>query len=166
MEAVFGKSVVVLGNEVQDVPDHHIGMYLTPLGDRKVAVGDPALGMAIYDGLPSEQKTLQIRRDTAAFRPFMNVIGVLEDRGFEVVRIPLLLTDVPRVYVTYNNAILETRDGEKRIYMPVYGISGMDRAGGQAFRDQGWKVIPVNVGDIYTHTGSLRCMVGIVRRGK
>ena len=94
----------------------------------------------------------------------MNVIDSLESQGFEVVRIPLVLTTTPRVYVTYNNAILETRDGEKRIYMPVYGIPGLDWAGTRAFENQGWKVIPVNVSDVYTYTGSLRCMVGVIRR--
>ena len=31
-----------------DAPDHHVGMYLMPVGDRTVLVGDPRLGEPLF----------------------------------------------------------------------------------------------------------------------
>jgi hypothetical protein len=60
--------------------------------------------------------------------------------------------------------MLERRGSEKRVYMPVYGIPALDRAAGEVFETQGWRVIPVRVAKLYRYTGSLRCQVGIIKR--
>ncbi|MBL7076136.1 MAG: hypothetical protein ISS31_01565 [Kiritimatiellae bacterium] len=163
----LGRHVVTLGRTPHDTPDHHIGMYLTPLGNRTVAVADPDLGRSILNRPPRTQREcgIDIETDESAYEPFRCVITEFEAKGFTVVRIPMLLTTTPRVYVTYNNAILETRDEDKRIYMPVYDLPRLDDAATRIFEAQGWNVIPVRVGKVYQHTGSLRCLVGIIRRG-
>ena len=88
----------------------------------------------------------------------------MEQNGFHIVPVPLLLTRTPCVYVSYNNLILERRGGKKRMYMPVYGIPTLDQAAGEVFATQGWQVSPVRVAQLYRHTGSLRCQVGIIQR--
>ena len=50
------------------------------------------------------------------------------------------------------------------VYMPVYGIPALDAAARAVFEGQGWSVLPVDVKDVYRHTGSLRCLVGIIER--
>ena len=35
----------MIGDRPEDVPNHHIGMYLTPLGNGRLAVADPDLGL-------------------------------------------------------------------------------------------------------------------------
>lgn len=160
----LGRDVVPIGRVGADVPDHHIGMYLTPLGDGRVAVASPDLGARLYRALPLEDQTLELLDDAAAFEPFARVADDLRGHGFTVVEVPLLLTATPRVYVSYNNALLERRDGVGVVYMPVYGIDALDRAAGDVFRDLGWRVEPVRVGNVYTYTGSLRCLVGVVSR--
>ena len=159
----FNKTVIAIGNETTDVPDHHIGMYLTPLGNGAVAVGDPDLGLALTGDLP-EASTLAIERDTSKYAPFRFVAEALEAKGLRVVRIPMLLTTRPQVYVTYNNAIQETRGSQKRIYMPTYGIPTLDQAATAVYEKEGWTVLPINVTKVYTYTGSLRCLIGILRR--
>ena len=160
------RRIVTLGRRSGDLPDHHIGMYLTPLGNGVVAVGDPDLGRAILDRTANGQLEQQfdIQRASDACTPFRYVIAQLEAAGIEVIRVPMLLTKTPRVYVTYNNAILEQRAGEKRIYMPVYDLPALDAEATRVFEQQGWKVFPIRVGKVYQHTGSLRCLVGIIRR--
>lgn len=164
MEASLGKRIVAIGETPEDVPDHHICMYLTPLGERRVAIADPWLGLKLYLQDPAGE-SIDVETDTSKYEPFGNVIRHMEQQGYDVVRVPFLLTRTPRVYVSYNNAILERRRDGKVIYMPVYGIPNLDRAAGAAFEAQGWRVIPVRVGKLYRHTGSLRCQVGIIRRG-
>jgi hypothetical protein len=141
-------------------------MYVTPLGNNAVVVGDPFLGRKICDGLPDGGGSVAIDRDDTKYASFVRVRESLEKAGLRVVRVPLVLTQLDRVYVTYNNSILETRTGEKRIYMPVYGVQALDDAARKVYEAEGWKVLPVPVGKVYRQTGSLRCLVGVIRREK
>ena len=159
-----GKNVIALGTDPADVPDHHVGMYLTPLGNNTVAAADPDLGLRMLGRDGATRSGVDVETDPRRYIPFSNVIEQLQDRGIEVVRIPMLLTKTPRVYVTYNNAICERVGGTKRIYMPVYGIPELDHAATAAFEEQGWEVHPVRVKSVYRCTGSLRCLVGVIRR--
>ncbi len=163
IETTFKKHAVVIGESGAEVPDHHIGMYLTPLGNSTVALGDPDMGRRLCRELGIAE-SVELESDESAYEPFRNVIRVMQTQGFKIVRVPLVLTTTPRVYLTYNNAILESDAGHKRIYMPVYGVTALDRAATRIFQQQGLTVLPVRVGKIYRHTGSLRCLVGIIDR--
>jgi hypothetical protein len=165
IEETSGREAVVLGDGPADVPDHHVGMFVTPLGNGVVAVADPDLGAQLVGERELEASGISMERDDDALGRFHRVAADLEAAGLEVVRVPLLLTDRPRVYVSYNNALLEQRDGERIIYMPIYGIDSLDSAAADVFERQGWHVEPIRVGDLYQHTGSLRCLVGVVERG-
>ncbi len=163
MEGVLKKRLIVIGDTQEDVPDHHICMFLTPFGDKRVAIADPVLGLELYRRNPAGE-AVDIETDTAKFEPFLNVIRCMEQQGFKVVHVPFLLTRTPRVYVSYNNVILERRGNRKILYMPVYGVPALDRAAGEVFEGEGWQVVPVRVSKLYRHTGSLRCQVGIISR--
>jgi len=160
----LGRDVVSIGRDGSDVPDHHIGMYLTPLGDGVVAVASPRLGHRLYRALPASEQILDLDEDPAELARFDRVAMDLRSQGLEVVEVPLLLTSTPRVYVSYNNALLERRDGVGRVYMPVYGIAALDDAAAGVYRENGWLVERVRVGEVYGHAGSLRCLVGVVSR--
>jgi hypothetical protein len=159
----LGRKLIVIGQTPADVPDHHIGMYLTPLGDGTVVVGDPDMGIDLLGGaaLPGG---LAPTRDQAKLEQFRRVIRELETTGLRIVRVPLVPTDKSRVYLTYNNALQETRAGQKRIYMPVYGIPRLDAAATRVFEQEGWHVVPIRVAKVYQYTGSLRCLVGVLER--
>jgi hypothetical protein len=49
--------------------------------------------------------------------------------------------------------------------MPTYGIDELDRAATAVFGAAGLEVFEVDVSLLYRHTGSLRCQVGVIRRG-
>lgn len=160
----LGRKVVRLGMDAGEVPDHHIGMYVTPLGRNAVAVGDPFLGKELCAGLPDGGKGMEIEEDETKYAPFVKAREELERAGVRVVRLPLVLTRLPRVFVTYNNCLLETRPGEHRVYMPVYGVPVLDDAAKRVYEAEGWEVLPIRVGKVYRFTGSLRCLVGVIRR--
>ena len=161
LEETLGKPIMLLGDTPDDVPKHHIGMYLTPLGNRVVAVGDPNWGQEVYDPINTHNATATAPE---SFKPFRFVINTLEKKGFTVIRVPLVVTSQPQVYITYNNGIMETRNGKKYFYMPTYDIPELDNIAAAVFEQQGITVKRVRVNNIYHQTGSLRCLVGIMRR--
>jgi hypothetical protein len=162
----FGKKVVRIGDDARDMPDHHIGMYLTPLGNGRLAVADPDMGLQMCRELNNITKIagVTVETDSACYKPFRNVIQLLQDQHIDFIRVPMILTTLPRVYATYNNAIVEERHGVRRIFMPTYGVPELDRRAAALFEEQGLQVIPVRVSKLFKHTGSLRCLVGVIRR--
>jgi hypothetical protein len=162
MEQIFGRDSARIGQRPSEIPDHHIGMVVTPLGDGIVAVADPDLGRELAE--TTDVSPVEIERDDARYEPFRAVATILEDQGLTVVRVPMLLTTTPRVFVTYNNALLETRSDGRHIFMPVYELPQLDAAAAQVFEEQGLSVHPIRVADVYEHTGSLRCLVGVIAR--
>ena len=164
LEEELQRIPVQIGRNGRDVPDHHIGMYLTPLGGGLVAVANPRLGARLYRQLPEEEQVLELDDDPDQLERFDRVAEDLRSQGIEVVEVPLLVTRQARVFVSYNNALLETRDGRATVYMPVYGIDSLDAAAAAVFEEQGWDVEPVRVQKVFRHTGSLRCLVGVVSR--
>lgn len=165
IERTFGKTVVRIGDEARDMPDHHIGMYLTPLGNGRLAVADPDMGLQMCKKLNiAEIGGVAVETDMACYQPFRNVIQLLHEQHIEIVRVPMILTTLPRVYATYNNAIVEERNGVRRLFMPTYGVPEIDQRAAQIFAEQNIEVIPVRVSKLFKHTGSLRCLVGVIRR--
>lgn len=109
----------------------------------------------------------------------------LQKKGYRVFRVPLLqqwqedlptFTDEqlsndsyrPRLnypILTYNNVLLESRENEKRVYLPQYGLATLDESAQQSWEEIGYKVIQV---DGFTtsalYGGALRCSVKVLRR--
>lgn len=105
----------------------------------------------------------------------------LEEAGFHVVRIPLLILsshtpgDIwyhPSPLLTYNNVLLdehgaddeECRERRVRVSMPVYGIPELDEYAFRIYRDLlGYDVVPVEGFTWLTmREGSLRCSVQVL----
>ncbi|MBN2703200.1 MAG: hypothetical protein JXR23_03225 [Pontiellaceae bacterium] len=63
----------------------------------------------------------------ACYQPFRNAIQLLHDQHIEIVRVPMILTTLPRVYATYNNSIVEERNGVLRLFMPTCGVPEIDQ---------------------------------------
>lgn len=161
-----GKAPVILGETAADVPGHHIGMFVTPLDERRVLVGDPDVGIALFAASAADPAALPLpidRRDDSLQR-FRNVANQLEARGFEVIRAPLVPLVDGLTYVTYNNALLEHRDGALHAYVPQFGLDSMDAAGRAAYEDAGVVVHPIRVDDVYRYNGTVRCLVNVVSR--
>jgi len=166
LAAETGKRVVLLGEAPGDVPEHHIGMYLAPLGRKTVAVGDAGLAAKLLREAGREGLLTELGADLSPERVarFANPARLLEEQGFRVVRLPLLPLSTPKVFVTYTNLVMERREGRGIVYLPVYGIDVLDAAARSTFEAEGFEVRPVDVSAVYACRGSLRCLVNVLAR--
>ncbi len=167
LRRVTGLEPVIIGRRPEDVPPHHVGMFLTPLDDarRTVLVGDPRLGLALLTPQAEARLPRPVLRAPAFLERFERVAREVRRAGFRVIRTPLVPLDDRLTYVTYNNVIMERRvDGKLHAYVPQFGLSALDAAGRRAFTDQGVVVHPIDVSRIYRHNGTVRCLVNVLDR--
>lgn len=162
LEDFSGLRVELIGDAPEDVPEHHIGMILTPLPDGRVVVADARRTPADIDaartaGLPAAQ-------DEDLARRCDHVAAWLTARGYDVVRMPLIPTGLPKAWMTYNNIVFEQRAGAWRVFMPIYGAPAQDAAAQAAWEALGAEVIAVDVRGVFLHRGSVRCLTQILRR--
>ena len=127
----FGTEVIVIGSAASPPPLEHIDMFLTPLGDGRVLVGDPMGAVCTllrvpwarwahyearfnrprargYSGPPFSLFDVLERNGTGVLSRWFDTLAArLAARGLEVHRMPLLVTDEEGQLpiVTYNNVI-------------------------------------------------------------
>jgi len=167
LAAVLDRRVVLL----HDAPDHHTAMYMVPVGNRTVLVGDPELARRLlveagkdgeaagwFPGGPDFSPATQARFDAVA--------GQCRAAGYRVVRIPVVPGCDGRTYLTYVNAIMEERDGRRVVYMPVFAAAdALNRAAARVWADLGYEVHRVRCDSCYRYFGTLHCLVNVLRRG-
>ena len=160
----LAQDLIWLGDAPGDVPRHHIMMYMMPLDDGTVAVGDVRAGVALLgrepagDGLELDDVDVQARR-------FDHAAELLAARGFHVVRVPALVLAGGGAFVTYTNALFDRRGAQKIVYLPTYRLPELDRAAIAFYEQQGFEVHPIDVSTIYKLDGSLGCLVNVLARG-
>ncbi|MBI5490485.1 MAG: hypothetical protein HY905_24330 [Deltaproteobacteria bacterium] len=166
LAARFDRDVLLLGASRDDVPEHHIGMFVTPIGGGTVAVGDVDLGRTLMGGGEGELPaglTADFSPSTSA--KFRRVAEELRRAGLEVVPVPLVPTTTPFVFVTYNNVLLDDREDGRHVLVPTYGLETLDAAGRAVWENLGFTVHPIDVSRLFVHGGALRCVAAVVRRG-
>lgn len=170
-----GLDVVRIGDDAAPSPDHHIGMFLTPLGDGRVAYADVGAGLAaIGDAALLEVASgerVRVDRLAETRARFDRVREDLEASGLVPVPIPLVPTTERYVFLGYDNVLLDeraTRGGGTRLHvlLPVYGVDALDEAAANAWRERADAVVhPIPVHDIFRLGGTVRCLVApLVRR--
>jgi hypothetical protein len=173
LAADLGRPVLRLGT-TGPVPNHHIGMFVTPLGAGRVAVGDPdaairALRTSV--ALPGDHllevggELLALDLSDERLDRFRRVADELRAAGLEVVSIPLLPTREPFVYLSYNNVLCDRRGGRLHVLLPVYGVAALDAAATSAWEQAGAVVHAIDVSAIFRLGGSVRCLVAPLERG-
>lgn len=161
LEDVLQRRVILF----DDAPDHHVGMYLMPVGDRTVLVGDPRLAEPLLRS-SDFQPSFTPDFSAAAVARFEAVAQRCRAAGYRVVRIPVVPGEDGRTYLTYVNAILDQRDGQRIVYMPVFAdADALNRAAASVWRELGYEVRPVSCDACYRHFGTLHCLVNVLRRG-
>ncbi len=162
LHAELGRPVVLL-----DVaPPHHAGMFMMPIGDNRVMVGDPKLAAAIM-GVEEFETLLP---DGADFRietidQFDAVAEQVEASGAQVIRMPVVSSPDGRSYLAYLNVILDQRNGQRTVYLPVYqGAEPLNAMATQIWTEAGFTVVPIDCTSAYRHGGSLRCLVNVLQR--
>jgi hypothetical protein len=159
LHARLGQRLVWLGTTLGDVPRHHIMMYMMPIDDHTVAVGDIRAGVALLGDTPLPLDDIAVE----AAR-FDHAAAELAVQGFHVVRVPALVLAGAGSYVTYTNALFDRRGDQRIIYMPTYALPALDDAGRRFWEAQGFEVHPIDVSQIYRLNGSLGCLVNVLAR--
>ena len=161
----FAQELIWLGDVLGDVPRHHIMMYMVPLDDTTIAVGDVRAGAALYAADPLRAPLALDDLDLQA-RRFDRAAAELAARGFHVVRVPALVLAGAGSYVTYTNALFDRRDdGTRVVYLPTYRQPALDHAARAFYQAHGFAVVPIDVAPIYQLNGSLGCLVNVLARG-
>lgn len=159
--------VVVVG---RPVPPHiHVDMYLTMFDQNTVMLGDPIAGGDLLEkcqqqtplvALPSFD-TWTIAAQQVVAPQYEEVWRELHQRGLRVLRVPILHGEQGGV-LTWNNALVERRGAERRVYLPVYGVPLLDDEAARAFRDAGSRVFAIDVSGIAPDGGTVRCITNVL----
>ncbi len=162
----FRQEVIWLGDEVGDVPQHHMMMYAVPLDEHRVAVGDVHAGAKLLATEPAGQ-TLAVDPDLDGdARRFDHAAQLLADHGFKIVRFPVVVLAGGGSYVTYTNALFDRApDGQRVVYLPTYRLPVLDHEAQRIYEEMGYLVHPIDVAPIYNLNGSLGCLVNVMKRG-
>jgi hypothetical protein len=142
------------------VPQHHVMMYLVPVDDRTVVVGDVRLGMRLLGDTPAPG----LADAGAQAARFDRAAALAAAAGFRVVRAPVLVLAGAGAYVTYTNALFDRRGDTRIVYLPTYRIPALDHAAIALWRELGFEVHPIDVSSIYELSGSLGCLVNVLAR--
>jgi hypothetical protein len=152
-------------------PDHHVAMYLMPVGGRTVLVGDPKLGQEVLAGADGETAAVASYLPggadfTEATRAsFEAVAEQCRTAGYRVVRIPIVPGSDGRTYLTYVNCILDERDGRRIVYVPSYSFADhLNRAATAVWTELGYEVRPVSCDGCTRYFGTLHCLVNVLQR--
>lgn len=167
----LARHIIWLGDTPQAAPAHHLGMFLTVIGNT-AAVGDVRMAEKVAASHPETLATLQAAGGIAspAFRADLSarldrVARQMQTLGYRVVRVPLLPSTTPRAWLSYNNGIVETRNGKSIFYMPTFGAKTLDTAAAEIFQSTtGCTVEPIDCAHIWPLGGSLHCLVNVVAR--
>ena len=162
--------VIVLGKEPGDTPRHHIAMYMTPLQEKVVLVGDPRAAKAIVGdpfepGDPNGDTGEPLRADFSdeMTNRFELAAREMAANGYRVERVPNVPFD-HKTYMAYTNGVFETRGGRNIAYVPQYGVDALDRAAREVYEKLGWEVHPTRVKAIYPFHGTIGCVVNVLAR--
>jgi len=152
----------------KEAPEHHVAMYMMTVGDGAVLVGDPSLAKAL---LPNEAVAgLCPTGGGADFsegtqRLFDSVAEQCRAAGYRVVRVPTVPGRDGRTYLTYLNVVIDQRDGRRIVYLPTYdAVPRLNEAAAETWRSLGYEVRPVDCSAVYSHFGTLGCLVNVLGR--
>lgn len=167
LSTLLKRRLVVL----EGAPDHHVGMYLMPVGGRTVLVGDPKRAEEVLAGSDQEASAV------ASFLPdgpdfteatvasFEAAAEQCRAAGYRVIRIPVVPGRDGRTYLTFVNGILDERDGRRTVYMPAYSFAGrLNRAATAVWTELGYEVRAVECDGCARHFGTLHCLVNVLQR--
>lgn len=68
-------------------------------------------------------------------------------------------------FLTYNNVLMETRNGQDRVYLPQYGLDSIDREAFKVWEELGFHITSVEgITTSAMYGGSLRCCTKVLLR--
>ncbi|MCD4784864.1 MAG: hypothetical protein K8T10_13700 [Candidatus Eremiobacteraeota bacterium] len=167
----------------------HMDMGLTPVDEKTFMLGDPGLTDSIFRSMSSDElkqaeavlskaagkkidlkKHLADTRDDDSPHDFNMYEKKLTQDGYRVVRLPHSEPDWWGPYITYNNCLMERFDKNgdgteyRRVFLPVMGIEKLDDYAVNAYKNEGFEVIPMRMDSLSSRWGALRCISNWLER--
>jgi N-dimethylarginine dimethylaminohydrolase len=158
IEALFARSLVVVGAPDSLLEQVHIDMFLSHAPDGTLLLGSPRLAYGSVDERPLQpigEFPLRLQR---AYRKEYDAIGrAMRRRGFRVLRTPILHARSGTI-VTWNNAAVCWTNGRSVALVPSYGIGELERRAHAAWRACGVDVRPIATTSVIGLGGAVRCI--------
>ena len=164
LESLFGRDLLLVRDYSGKVPHEHLDMYFTPLDAQNVLVADLAAGSGLLQAQDGRKPLAAVNANPTKQRQLDEIAEMLQQQGYTVHRVPAVLHSQGEWMVTYNNSLMERRDGEKIVYMPTYRLPQLDKAAAAVYRHLGFRVETIDVADIFRDRGALRCVVNVTLR--
>ncbi len=169
---LLGRPPIFVGTSCGQVPWCHIDMYLTPFDNRTVLVASPSLGDEIMarvadsdDQSPAARAVLDSATDTDFLdAEYSEIVEKLSRLGFTLYRLPTVASPEGGWMLTYNNVLIDERDGRKIVYMPNYGIPAMDDVAAAIYTRLGAEVRTIDVSRLFVWGGAVRCVANVTER--
>ena len=173
IEQMFGITPILVGDASGQVPWCHVDMYLTPVDDNTVLVASPVLASSLLTWAPDDDLfcdeeggcLLDVATDALAYQDrFDQVADQLREQGFNVLRLPAVVDEPDDWMMTYNNVLMEERNGRRIVYMPVYNVTTLDVAAAAVYSSLGFDVETIDVSRLFPWGGTIRCTVNVTSR--
>lgn len=164
IEQVFGRRLVVTADPESPLAREHADMYVAVAGPKKLFLGDPRAALAALERGDNVRRFGSFPREKqiAMAEEYDRIAAHLTEEGFEVRRLPILHAE-DHVILTWTNAVVETRDGKRRVYLPYYGLKHLDRIAQEAWEAVGCEVVPINAEALIVLGGAVRCVTNTRR---
>ncbi len=166
LNRTLGRRLVFLEN----VPEHHAGMFMMAAGDNVMLVGDPGLAKPLWDAQhlwPDgiDPATWQPDFSTETQHKFDNAAAQASAAGYRIVRIPTVPGHQSKAYLTYVNVLIDRRPGHKTVYLPTYrGAESLNAIAHKTWQSLGYEVHEIDCTDVFPNFGTLHCLVNVLRR--
>ena len=170
--ASLGRPCILVGDDEQRTPWCHVDMYVTPIDDHTVLVASTAVADMLVSsraGFIDELAGLLDPEDCLSFltrrgNRFDAIAAQLAEYGYDVIRLPALADPGEEWMVTYNNVLMEERDGRRIVYLPTYDLPVLDQAAEAVYRGLGFEIHRIDVSEVFQYGGAVRCLTNVISR--
>lgn len=168
LDRVLGHSPILVGGPNGEAPWCHVDMYLTPVDDQTMLVASPSFAVTLL--IPEAEcgdvdPFLNCAEAGLAVQPALDAVAdQLVSLDYAVLRLPAVVDEADEWMITYNNVLMEQRDGKRIVYMPIYHLPTLDLVAEAIYRSLGFEVQTIDVSRIYEYGGAVRCLANVTRR--
>jgi len=160
---ICGREFHLVGEKIDYLPWDHVDMYITPIGEDTILVASAKAGQTfVPHGCELEEE--EADRLANVQRSLDRVADEMRDLGYRVLRLPAVFGASGDWIMTYNNVVMDERNGHRVVLMPVYGVPEMDHAAAEAYSKLGFEVKTIDVSGVFEFGGAVRCIVNVVER--
>lgn len=163
LSKICGRNFHLVGEKFDYLPWDHVDMYITPIGEDTMLVASATAGKAfVTQACDPEGTEFELARDVQA--SFDHVADEMRTLGYRVLRLPAAFGAAGDWIMTYNNVVMDERNGHRVVLMPIYNVPDMDQAAVEAYTKLGFEVKTIDVSGVYEYGGAVRCIVNVVER--